>query len=362
MNHSDIASDALKTPVDLDFEKVSLDNVLAYLAEVVPGLCIVLDPQIALAGIDLTTRVVDLKVKAVSVDTVLRLVLGCDLGYKIKDNYVFVTTVEELYQDLPAQVLDVADIIGCVSADTGSSSEAAAMLVDLVQRTVNNMSDRSVAAWADEGGPASIEFFNNKLVVTQTEQAFHRIARLLADLRQNLSRPVWQRPGSISEQIGKVFIVHGRDLGVKEEVARFLKTLDLSAVVIGEQGRGLFALLETIEQNAFASDFAVVLLTPDDLGAGKDDIEAAQTEPDKIKCLGPRARQNVVFELGYLAGALGRSRVCALRKGSLEIFGEMSDMKGIFCPEMDAAGGWKTLIAQALKDAGIKVDLNKLAK
>jgi len=354
-------AESLKTLVGLDFEKTSLDNVLAYLSEVVPGLNVVIDPEIELAGIDLSTRVVDLKVKAVSVETVLRLVLGADLGYKVEENRIWITTCERLYRELRIRTFDAADIAASVSAKVKDAAYADEVLRDLVQRMVNNASDPGVAVWAEEGGPASVEVVGGKVVVTQTEQGFRKIDGLLAGLRETAKVPIGSPRTVTAQQPSKVFVAHGHDLGAKEEVARFLETLDLGVVVVGEQGRGLLALIETIERNAWRSDFAVVLLTPDDLGARKEDIESEHAEAAKIECLEPRARQNVVFELGYMAGVLGRDRVYALRKGSLKIFSEWSDLHGGFCPEMDVAGGWKNNLAKALKNAGFDIDLNKLA-
>lgn len=101
----------------------------------------------------------------------------------------------------------------------------------------------------------------------------------------------------------KIFIVHGRNQGIKEAVARFIEKLDLEAVILHEKpskGRTI------IEKFSDYSDvyFAIVLLTADDIGKRKDSSEDSK----------PRARQNVIFELGYFLGKLGRSRVCALYK------------------------------------------------
>lgn len=362
MSQVESIDEALKTLVDLDFVKTSLDNVLAYLAEVVPGLNIVIDPEIAVAGVDLATRVVDLKVKAVPVDTVLGLVLGADLGYKVEEHYVFVATTEKMYQTLAVQTFDVAEMVASVGGSEGERQEAAVKLIDLVQCTVNNMSDPSIAAWAEEGGPASVQFLNGKLVVTQTEQALKKISRLLEELGEGTSAPIQELQGDIMRQPPKVFVVHGKDLGAKAEVARFLEKLDLSTLVIAEQGRGTLTLVESIERSASGVDFAVVLLTPDDMGAAAEEVGAVEREADKLSCFKPRARQNVVFELGYLMAVLGRERVCALRKGSLEIFSELSDLHGVFCEEMDEAGGWKSKVALALKSAGFDVDMNLLTE
>jgi predicted nucleotide-binding protein len=88
-----------------------------------------------------------------------------------------------------------------------------------------------------------------------------------------------------------------------------------------------------------------VLLTPDDVGGTGSDA------------LRPRARQNVVLELGYFLGHLGRQRVCALHKGLLEL---PSDVNGVVYVPLDDAGGWKLKLARELKDAGFSIDTNKL--
>jgi predicted nucleotide-binding protein len=92
--------------------------------------------------------------------------------------------------------------------------------------------------------------------------------------------------------------------------------------------------------------FAVVLLTPDDLGAPASDKNNLQK----------RARQNVVFELGFFLGKLGRGRLCALHKGGVEIF---SDYNGVLFVPMDENDGWKLKLAKELKAAGISIDLDK---
>ena len=71
----------------------------------------------------------------------------------------------------------------------------------------------------------------------------------------------------------------------------------------------------------------------------------------------PRARQNVIFELGFFIGALGRDRVCALHKGEVEI---PSDFSGVLWIRMGAEDAWQLKLARELKAAGINVDLNRL--
>jgi len=104
----------LQEKIDLDFEHTSLDNVLKYISEVKKDLNIVPDPDLATGGIDLTTRVVDLKVKGVSVESVLNLILGADLGYKVEAGYILVTTRAKLQQNLPIVTYPVQDLVASI--------------------------------------------------------------------------------------------------------------------------------------------------------------------------------------------------------------------------------------------------------
>ena len=142
-----------------------------------------------------------------------------------------------------------------------------------------------------------------------------------------------------------VFIVHGRDEGTKEAVARFLTKLGLGPIILHEQPNQGRTVIEKFEQNAEVP-FAVVLLTPDDVGSLWDD------QPN----LRLRARQNVIFELGYFTGSLGRERVCALTKGDLE---EPSDYEGVVYIPLDDSGAWKMGLVKELKSAGLDVDANR---
>jgi predicted nucleotide-binding protein len=145
-----------------------------------------------------------------------------------------------------------------------------------------------------------------------------------------------------------VFIVHGRNDGVKNTVARVIERLGLKAVILHEQPDGGRTLIEKFEQESSDAGFAVVLLTPDDLGA-------LQGEPMNLK---PRARQNVVLELGFLFGKLGRGRVRALFVEGVEL---PSDLAGYIYIPLDENGAWQMLLGREMKAAGLPVDLNRLA-
>lgn len=143
----------------------------------------------------------------------------------------------------------------------------------------------------------------------------------------------------------KVFIVHGHDDGPRESVARFLEKMGLQPIILHEQAsRGM-----TIPEKLIAHGdvgFAVVLLTADDMGRAK-----ASTEEN------PRARQNVILELGYFVGRLGRDKVCALKKGGIEM---PSDYVGTVYINWDDGNAWKVELAKELRAAGYEADLNRI--
>lgn len=148
-------------------------------------------------------------------------------------------------------------------------------------------------------------------------------------------------------QVGnKVFIVHGHEEESKQSLARFLEKLEIEVVILHEQPNRGRTIIEKFEDYTEVS-FAVVLLTPDDLGAREDEQDHLQ----------PRARQNVILELGFFIGKLGRERVCALYKGELEI---PSDFSGVIWIRMDTEGAWQFKLARELRAAGFEIDLNKL--
>jgi predicted nucleotide-binding protein len=143
-----------------------------------------------------------------------------------------------------------------------------------------------------------------------------------------------------------VFIVHGHDLEARVEVARFVERVGLNPIILEEQPDVGLTVIEKFERDAARAAAAIVLLTPDDVGSAK----SAGT-------LNPRARQNVVFELGYFAARVGRGRVFALMRADVEI---PSDYRGVIYTVLDDHGGWKLKVAQNLKSAELPVDLEKL--
>jgi predicted nucleotide-binding protein len=143
----------------------------------------------------------------------------------------------------------------------------------------------------------------------------------------------------------KVFIVHGHDNLAKQETARFVESLGLKAIILHEQASAGSTIIEKIEAYSNVG-FAIVLYTPCDLGKAKDEDE-----------FNSRARQNVVFEHGYLMGKIGRKNVCALVKSQVE---KPNDISGVVYIDMDDNGAWKIAIIKEMKSAGYEIDANKL--
>lgn len=143
----------------------------------------------------------------------------------------------------------------------------------------------------------------------------------------------------------KVFIVHGHDDGLKNEVARFIERQNISAIILHEQTSRGQTIIEKIETNADV-DFAIVLYTPCDVGKAVRETEEKS-----------RARQNVIFEHGYFVAKLGRSNVVALNKGNVEI---PNDLSGVVYTPYDEYGYWKRSIAHELKESGYNIDFSKI--
>lgn len=117
-----------------------------------------------------------------------------------------------------------------------------------------------------------------------------------------------------------VFIVHGHNDALKYELKNYLQnTLELpEPIILHEQPNMGRTLMEKFEDYAYSANLAFILLTPDDESSNPDDNNDCKR----------RARQNVILELGFFLGILGRDtgRVILLHQGPLEL---PSDLAGV---------------------------------
>ena len=166
----------------------------------------------------------------------------------------------------------------------------------------------------------------------------------LAQVGRTLSIRSYPHPGleeekevhPVEEPEKTVFIVHGHDEAVRDRVEAFVqKTLANKVIILHDEDDNGDTIIEKFEQHASDAACAIVLLTPDDVGRSKVEEE-----------LRPRARQNVVFELGYFAGLLGRRQVIALVQDHVE---QPSDLSGVLYIPLDS-GEWKRKLERRLKN------------
>ena len=147
-----------------------------------------------------------------------------------------------------------------------------------------------------------------------------------------------------SSKSNKVFIVHGHDIAERAEVELLIKKLGYNPVVLFKQASGGKTIIEKLEEETDSVDFAVILYTACDFGRDKEDRKEQ-----------PRARQNVVFEHGYLIAKLGRDHVCALVEPGVEVPG---DLAGVVYVSL--SGSWEYMLAKEMKSAGLSIDMNLL--
>lgn len=146
----------------------------------------------------------------------------------------------------------------------------------------------------------------------------------------------------------RIFVVHGHDKAMKQAVARVLEKIELEPIILHEKPNEGRTLIEKFTDSSDVS-FAVILLSPDDVAYPKD-----QSSKDAK----PRARQNVIFELGFFIGKLGRNRVLVLyQEENIEM---PSNYTGVLYIPYDNLGKWQSELIKELKACGYDVDANKL--
>lgn len=143
-----------------------------------------------------------------------------------------------------------------------------------------------------------------------------------------------------------VFVVHGHDTNVRNEVELFIRQIGYEPIILCKRADKGDTIIEKIEREARDICFAIIIYTSCDLGKDRN--------ADDLK---PRARQNVVFEHGFMCAHLGRAHVCALLEDGVE---QPGDLQGVIYKPLDAGGVWRYQIADEMKAVGLEVDKNKI--
>lgn len=161
--------------------------------------------------------------------------------------------------------------------------------------------------------------------------------------------------GSVPVEKPKVFVVHGHDTPAREQLELVLHRLGLEPYVLANTGGGGMTIIEALEQEIvkphIRARFGIVLLTPDDMGYSQEEGELARK---------PRARQNVVLEMGMVLAALGRPNVAILKKGYMET---PSDADGIiYLGFNDHVKEIVPKLVDRLRKAGFTLDPDAITK
>ena len=139
-----------------------------------------------------------------------------------------------------------------------------------------------------------------------------------------------------------VFIVHGHNEVYLLRVKDFVRDLNLDPIILKEKANSGMTIIEKIESYSDVA-FGIVLYTACDLGKAIEEKEYNH-----------RARQNVIFEHGYLMRKLGRDRVVALVEDGVETPG---DLDGVVYIPLSNSSDWKFDVVREMNACGLNVSI-----
>jgi predicted nucleotide-binding protein len=197
---------------------------------------------------------------------------------------------------------------------------------------------------------ATINCFNTGKIQVQGKEHLKNEIKSVLGLSSPLIR---YDKKSITKNNNKVFVVYGHDTTSREQLELIIHKLGLEPFVLASSSGGGDTIIEALEKEIGKegnSRLGIVLLTPDDMGYARSEGE------EKIQ---PRARQNVVLELGMLMSAVGRKNTIILKKGHLEV---PSDASGIiYLGYNDHVKEVAPKLAKRLKESGFEISADKIA-
>jgi predicted nucleotide-binding protein len=216
-----------------------------------------------------------------------------------------------------------------------------------IRETLYNSSERTSLYRTSMPKKTNFQILNETYIINEGKDVTDDFIKGAPGYKKNkLSENIEE----IKSKSNQVFVVHGHDNGMKEAVARTLEKLDLKPIILHEKPNQNRTIIEKFTEYADSVSFAIVLLSPDDVGYEKD--RGSETAKS-------RARQNVILELGFFIGKLGKSKVTTLFKNNPD-FELPSDYIGVLYTTFDEAGRWQFDLAKELKSAGYNIDVNKL--
>jgi len=171
--------------------------------------------------------------------------------------------------------------------------------------------------------------------INEYKQAYESLMKALHTLKDVLQHDEFlelnqkQSHPTTATFSNKIFIVHGHDSTLKTDTELFIKEIGLEPIVLHRKPDESATVIEKFEKYSDVG-YAFVLLTPDEIAYTMDQEPLKDIDRKKEK----RARPNVIFELGFFVGRLGRNRVCCLYKGNVEV---PSDLKGLLHKKVESS-------------------------
>jgi hypothetical protein len=207
---------AVRRRQPLEVTDMPVRDVLKLLGDI-GTLNLVVDPSLQEGGIDLAVPRVTLKLTGLTYEQALLLILPREVSYKVCPGYVLITTLEKSWLPLQMQAYSITMLLAQVpdfgaqaprfdlqaltqgasgigqgggalgglfenaggGAPAGEGPPAPEQIIDLIIRHVRHEHDRRIAPWADEGGPASVQYLNGRLIVSQTPEGHAAVQRVL---------------------------------------------------------------------------------------------------------------------------------------------------------------------------------------
>lgn len=166
-------------------------------------------------------------------------------------------------------------------------------------------------------------------------------------LQKNIQKQIANLARTILDENKKIFIVHGRDIQMRDKVSSLLGKLKLDYVILESEHNTGATIIEKFLRNAKNCRYAIILFSGDDIGGlNQHDSER------KV-----RVRQNVVLELGYFLSSVGRNNITILHDVNNHIE-KPSDFDGIVYEPFDEYGAWKNKLIKEMRNSKIYVDQN----
>jgi len=168
-------------------------------------------------------------------------------------------------------------------------------------------------------------------------------------LQRQIQKKIANLGRKILDENKKIFIVHGRNINMRDKVSAMIGKLRLDYLILETESNNGATIIEKFIKNASECRYAIVLFSADDIG---------KLDNEQSKCK-HRTRQNVILELGYFLGRIGRKNIVILHEVGKDIE-KPTDFDGIVYEAFDEFGAWKSKLTKEMKKAGIYID-EKLA-